>query len=168
MTETTHEAPVKLEDLYARYSASIYRICLRYTRNEEDAEDLVHEVFMKVQTHLDSFRSKSSLFTWIYRIAVNECLSWLRSRKRRGPSVEWIEALEPATQDEDEMDTRLLAEKLLGWTDSKTREILFMVYLEGLKQDEVAQVMNLSRRAVSKRLTVFRTKVASLRERAVS
>jgi RNA polymerase sigma factor (sigma-70 family) len=162
---TEPESPASLEELYALYSQSVFRICLRYTRNEEDAEDLVHEVFMKVNAHLGEFEGRSTVFTWIYRVSVNECLSWLRSRKRRKADVEWIEELEPSSAEQDEIDTRLLVQKLMGWTDAKTREILFMAYLEGLKQEEIARVLNLSRRAVSKRLMVFREKVARLRER---
>lgn len=165
MNATEPESPASLEELYALYSQSVFRICLRYTRNEEDAEDLVHEVFMKVNAHLGEFEGRSTVFTWIYRVSVNECLSWLRSRKRRKADVEWIEELEPSNAEQDEIDTRLLVQKLMGWTDAKTREILFMAYLEGLKQEEIAKVLNLSRRAVSKRLMVFREKVARLRER---
>lgn len=165
MNATEPESPASLEELYALYSQSVFRICLRYTRNEEDAEDLVHEVFMKVNAHLGEFEGRSTVFTWIYRVSVNECLSWLHSRKRRKADVEWIEELEPSNAEQDEIDTRLLVQKLMGWTDAKTREILFMAYLEGLKQEEIAKVLNLSRRAVSKRLMVFREKVARLRER---
>lgn len=166
MKKTESAAPASLEDLYARYSASVFRICLRYARSEEDAEDLVHEVFMKVHGNLEDFQGRSSIFTWIYRVAVNECLAWLRARKRRGSTLELIESLEPASGEEDTLDARLLADKLIGWTDARTREILFMAYLEGLKQDEIARVLDISRRAVSKRLNVFREKVARMRKEA--
>jgi RNA polymerase sigma-70 factor, ECF subfamily len=167
VSESVAAAPAGLEELYARYSASVFRVCLRYTRSEEDAEDLVHETFMKVQAHLGDFQGRSSVYTWIYRVAVNECLAWMRGRNRRGKAVELIEALEPEAGEEAEaLDARLLAEKLIGWTDAKTREILFMAYLEGLKQEEIARVLNISRRAVSKRLTVFREKVARMRKEA--
>jgi RNA polymerase sigma-70 factor (ECF subfamily) len=132
----------------------------------EDAEDLVHEVFMKVHAHLGDFQGRSSIFTWIYRVSVNECLTWLRKRNRRGATLELIEDLEPEVGEDEESDARLLTEKLMGWTDARTREILFMAYLEGLKQEEIARVLNISRRAVSKRLSVFREKVARLRKEA--
>lgn len=165
MIATVAAPKANLEELYARHSASVFRVCLRYTRNEEDAEDLVHEVFMKVQAHLGTFQGRSSVYTWIYRVAVNECLGWIRQRKRRGSAVELIEALEPEAGEEAEaLDARLLAEKLIGWTDARTKEILFMAYLEGLKQEEIARVLNISRRAVSKRLTVFREKVERMRQ----
>jgi RNA polymerase sigma factor (sigma-70 family) len=151
-----------LEELYARYSASVFRICRRYTRSEEDAEDLVHDVFMKVHAKVGDFQGRSSIFTWIYRVSVNECLTWLRGRNRRGLALELIEELEPTVEEEEDVDAHLLAEKLMGWTDKTTRQILFMAYLEGLKQEEIARVLNISRRAVSKRLNVFREKVARL------
>ena len=167
MIDAVAATPASLEELYARYSPSIFRVCLRYTRGEEDAEDLVHEVFLKVQAHLGDFQGRSSVYTWIYRVAVNECLAWMRGRNRRGNAVELIEALEPEVGDEAQaLDARLLAEKLIGWTDARTKEILFMAYLEGLKQEEIARVLNISRRAVSKRLTVFRERVARMRMEA--
>lgn len=167
MNQAGAAAPAGLEELYDRYSGSVFRVCLRYTRSEEDAEDLAHEVFLKVQAHLGDFQGRSSIYTWIYRVAVNECLAWIRGRDRRGRAVELIEALEPETvEDAEAVDARLLARKLIGWTDARTREILFMAYLEGLKQEEIARVLNISRRAVSKRLNVFRERVARLRTEA--
>jgi hypothetical protein len=67
--------------LYRKYAPSLFWVCKRYTRNESDAEDMVQQVFLKAQNHLAGFRGQSSVYTWLYRIAVNECLFMLRKRK---------------------------------------------------------------------------------------
>lgn len=51
--------------------------------DHEDSDDIMQEVFIKVWKNLDKFREDSSLFTWIYRIATNECLAFLKKKKRR-------------------------------------------------------------------------------------
>jgi len=69
-------------DLVARYQRKIYRLAKNITRNDEDAEDVLQEAFLKAYEHLDSFEGHSKFYTWIVRIAVNEAL--MKLRKRRG------------------------------------------------------------------------------------
>ena len=59
--------------------------------SHEDAEDVLQEVFIRVFRHLDQFRNESSLSTWIYRIATNECLRLLNSRKEEVISAEDVQ-----------------------------------------------------------------------------
>ncbi|MBK9210776.1 MAG: sigma-70 family RNA polymerase sigma factor [Anaerolineales bacterium] len=60
------------------YSAPIYRLGLRMLGNEQDAEDVLQNTFINALTHLSSFEGRSSILTWLYRIAVNEALMSLR------------------------------------------------------------------------------------------
>ena len=69
-------------DLVGRYQRKIYRLAKNITRNDEDAEDVLQEAFLKAYEHLDSFEGHSKFYTWIVRIAVNEAL--MKLRKRRG------------------------------------------------------------------------------------
>lgn len=69
--------------LVRKYSERVYRHCRKMVIVHEDADDLVQETFLKVFNGLGEFRQASSLFTWIYRIATNECLSFLRKKQRR-------------------------------------------------------------------------------------
>jgi RNA polymerase sigma factor (sigma-70 family) len=150
-----------LEQLYNQYAESVYRICLRYVRNTQDAEDLVHEVFLRIRAHQGDFEGRSSLFTWIYRITVNECLQWLR--KRRG--TEGLEAADAApggAGPAPEVETKIVLNQILRYFDRKTKAVLFLLYLEGLTQEETAEVMQISRRAVNKNLSRFRERLARL------
>ncbi len=67
--------------LVAEYSRKIYRVAKNITQNDEDAEDVLQETFLKAYEHLSGFQGNSKFYTWIVRIAVNESLMKLRKRK---------------------------------------------------------------------------------------
>ncbi|MEO0162009.1 MAG: RNA polymerase sigma factor [candidate division WOR-3 bacterium] len=64
--------------LFAKYQRSIYAICYRFVRNEEDARELTQEIFIRIARGIKHFNKKSKFFTWLYRIAVNTCISFKR------------------------------------------------------------------------------------------
>lgn len=68
-------------ELVTRYSRKIYRLAKHITQNDEDAEDVLQETFLKAYEHLGDFHGQSKFYTWIVRIAVNESLMKLRKRK---------------------------------------------------------------------------------------
>jgi RNA polymerase sigma-70 factor (ECF subfamily) len=74
------------EILVGRHQRKILRVVLRFTRNHEDAEDILQQSFQKAFVHLQQFEGNSSFSTWLTRIAINEALMWLR-RKRASPEV---------------------------------------------------------------------------------
>src|SRR5512142_252256 len=76
-------------DLVERHSRSVFRLAYRMTGNEQDAEDVVQESFLKAYRQLGRFESRADFGTWIYRIAANCCVDLLRARDtRRGEHVE--------------------------------------------------------------------------------
>ena len=98
-----------LDQLYRKYSPSLYWVCMKYVRNKEDAEDMVNQVFVKVQQNLSGFKGQSGIYTWMYRIAVNECIQMFRRRKFEADpdSLPDFEAALP-TFPEHEMDAPAL------------------------------------------------------------
>jgi RNA polymerase sigma-70 factor (ECF subfamily) len=68
--------------LVERHSRSVFRLAYRITGNEQDAEDVVQETFLRAYKQLENFESRASFGTWIYRIAANYSLDLVRSRKR--------------------------------------------------------------------------------------
>jgi RNA polymerase sigma-70 factor (ECF subfamily) len=92
MIQTTGQTDISIEALragdraeFARlvdaYSAPIYRLGLRMLGNEQDAEDILQNTFLSAFTHLSSFEGRSSVLTWLYRIASNEALMVIRRGK---------------------------------------------------------------------------------------
>src|SRR6476619_966871 len=89
-------------ELVTHYERKIYRLAKNITRNDEDAEDVLQDAFLKAYTHLDNFKGDSKFYTWIVRIAVNEALMRLRKRKtdRTVPLDEPVELGEETVQRE--------------------------------------------------------------------
>jgi RNA polymerase sigma-70 factor (ECF subfamily) len=75
-------------ELAERYSARIRQLALRHLRNEEDADEVVQDVLLKVCQHIDGFRGDSALSSWIYRITFNASMSRLRSTRASRQEVE--------------------------------------------------------------------------------
>ena len=69
--------------LVRKYQSKVYWHVRKMVIGHDDADDLTQDVFIKVWKHLDNFRQDAALFTWIYRIATNECLNFLGSKRRR-------------------------------------------------------------------------------------
>jgi len=78
--------------LVDRHSRSIFRLACRMTGSEQDAEDLVQETFLRAYRNLDLFQERANFGTWLYRIAVNCSLDWLRKRR---PYEELNENIQP-------------------------------------------------------------------------
>ena len=70
-----------MADVAHTYGAKMYQLALRYTRNREDAEEVVQDVLMKVRDRIDAFRGDAALSSWIYRITFNTAMSRLRSTR---------------------------------------------------------------------------------------
>jgi RNA polymerase sigma factor (sigma-70 family) len=68
--------------IYEKYKVPVYSICYRYTRNGADACELMQDVFIKIYRNLDRFNERSKLFTWIYRITANTCISFKRRERK--------------------------------------------------------------------------------------
>src|SRR5438045_8092523 len=74
-------------ELVERHSRQIFRVAFRVVGNEQDAEEVVQETFLRAYKRLEKFESRSSFSTWVYRIAVN-CAIDLRNARQPGPSVQ--------------------------------------------------------------------------------
>ena len=68
-------------ELVTKYEGKVFRLAKNITQNDEDAEDVLQDAFLKAYEHLDNFQEQSKFYTWLVRIAVNEALMRLRKRK---------------------------------------------------------------------------------------
>ncbi len=133
------------DQLVVRHQKSIQRVCYRFTGNTEDAADLTQEVFVKAYRSLPKFRGSSAFSTWLYRIAVNACLSFKASRKNR--AEEWDEDHDIVAEGpsaEESLDSRMNAETLRQALDSlpeKQRVTVIMKVLEERTHAEVAEIL---------------------------
>jgi len=153
-------------ELVNRYERKIYRLAKNITRNDEDAEDVLQDAFLKAYTHLDNFKGDSKFYTWIVRIAVNEALMRLRKRKtdRSVPLDEPVElGEETVTREiavwEDNPEQRYSKEEWRHILDEAVEELkpdfrtVFVLRdIEELSTEETAETLGISVPAVKSRL----------------
>lgn len=142
-----------LEELYRSHLDMIFRICSRYTRDREEAEDLTQETFLRIDLNLVRFRGDCQLGTWIYRIATNCCLDHLRKSKSRNRLYsDYLDSLvlRNLSPDGDRILAKIDLDRILTHLRPEVRQILFLTLAEGLSYTEAGEVAGVSRDAVAK------------------
>lgn len=158
------------------YSGQIYRLALKMLQNPQDAEDILQETFIKAYKALPKFEGRSSLSTWLYRIATNEALMFLRKKRPEQVSVD--EPLENEEGDERPrqiIDWCCLPENELMSSESRAnldhsvqqlpdslRAVFLLRDIEGLSTRETAEVLDISESAVKTRLSRARFRLREL------
>lgn len=134
--------------LYDQYSGLVMRLCLRYSNNREDAEDLFQETFIKIFTNINSFHENSSFNGWIHRICINVIINKYRSSiipKRKGQNVELEEELQ---ENSIEIGTPSIPAEILHQFIQELspgyRTIFNLFEIEGYSHDEIAQILECS------------------------
>lgn len=130
--------------IFETNSKKIYRLCYGYTGDEDSANDLLQETFVKVWQNLDKFRNKAMISTWIYRIAVNTCLTYLRSEKRQAKEELTPHLAETRAEDFSEKNEQVaLLYKCISKLEESERIIITMV-LDELPYPEIAEISGIS------------------------
>lgn len=131
------------KDIYQTYSPKVHRLCLGYTGNAMEADDLLQEVFIKAWQNLDKFRGESQISTWIYRIAVNTCLHHLRSQKNK-KNVDIDKTIIKKEEETDDKEQQIqLLYKCISELSEADRLIITLL-LEEVPYSEIAEVTAIS------------------------
>lgn len=146
---------MNFEEIFNTHKERVFSLCFRYLQQEQEAEDAVQEVFVKVFYKLDTFKAESQIGTWIYRIAINHCLDILKSKKRKQQILRFVTFLPFVTenigQTEAKLEDKEAYQKLqdkMQLLPEKQLTALVLNKLEGISIEQVAQIMNLSYKAV--------------------
>ena len=141
-------------ELYARYAAGLYALCLRYIENREDARDLMHDAMIKAMDNFKSFRyvGEGSIWAWLSRITVNTAIDRLKenSRFRKIPfdlvSGDEIEnALEPDAESVRSIPDDVLDEMIAGLPPVK-RTVFNMYCIDGFSHKDIAKALGITER----------------------
>ncbi len=131
-----------------------------------DTDDLVQDTFIKVWKNLKNFRSDSKLYTWIYRIATNEALTFLKSKKRKFfiPIVDYENHLSQSIEDDnyfsgDEIQMKL--QKAILTLPEKQRLVFNMKYFNEMKYDDMSEVLGTSVGALKASFHIAAKKIES-------
>jgi RNA polymerase sigma-70 factor (ECF subfamily) len=133
------------EALYQKYSGVMYGVALRYSKMQQEAEDILQEAFIKVFHSIGKFRSDSSLAYWIKRIVINTALNHQRSKLYLYPMVDVVELKNWGTSASmiSDFSHKELLEMIQDLPDGC--RIIFNLYaIEGYKHHEIAEVLEIS------------------------
>ncbi len=151
-----------LAELYAEFSARVYNTALGYLQNIEEAEEVTQDVFLKIFQSAARFEGKSSVGTWIYRIAVNQSLDRLAYRKRQKraglivrlfqgtgavPAVDLPHFDHPGVILEKKENARYLLQAIESLPEQQ-KTAFILSFMEELPRQEVADIMQTSLKAV--------------------
>lgn len=161
------------EEIYHRYSTLVYNLALRMAGDPEQAADLTQEIFLRIYRHLGKFRGRSTLKTWVYRVALNHCRSRL-ARRRPAPQSLSGEDGEPERQIADprrgpeelamaEDEGRRVTEALAR-LPAPFREAVTLRDLEGLSYQEIAEILRVRIGTVRSRIARGRDRLRELLE----
>lgn len=143
--------------IYNTYAPKVHRLCLGYAAgDDEQAKEWLQETFIKVWNHRRSFKGKSSIGTWIYRIAVNICLSDLRKPKKYHQINENALSIDIDDSDENRHDSNIM--RMYQCIDQLTEQnkTLILLELEEVPQATIAETTGLAHGAVRTRLSRIR------------
>lgn len=154
---------VQFNAIYDEHNKLVYNLCLQYVLNTEDASDITQEVFVKIyQRYNQHDPALASLKTWIYRITINHCLDFLKARKSK-KRFGFISSLFHADSNEPIADATLIDHPGIQTEDKEAMQNLLLIIqslpenqktaiiltkIEDRPQQEVAEIMNTSVKAV--------------------
>ncbi len=133
------------EELVKKYQREIYGLACRLVLDLEEAKDLTQQAFLQAFLHIRDFRQQSQFRTWLFRIAINQCYNYLKSRKKFGEPVDPQEmplAGEDSPEEDlaAEQDRRRLYEALER-LPAKQRAVITLKLEQGLNYQEISQVL---------------------------
>lgn len=145
-----------LELLYEKHAKQVYNLVLQYVQNVNDAEEITQDVFLAAYKSLDKFRNESNHSTWLYRIAINKSLDFLKAKKRKKrffwftnelTENDSVEFNHPGVLVENQEETAFIFSCMNQLPDNQ-KTALILNKIEQLPIAEIAGVMGLSAKAV--------------------
>jgi RNA polymerase sigma-70 factor (ECF subfamily) len=156
------------EELYKAHAGKLFSVACRMLGNPADAEDLLQEIFLSAHRKLDGFRGESALGTWLYRLATNHCLDYLRSRAAR------TNQLTDALDDErgvfgpergglaERSITKMDLERALAQLPDGCRAAFVLHDVQGLEHREVAEALGIAEGTSKSQVHKARLRLRSL------
>ena len=146
--------------LYEDYGHILYKRCFYILGNEDDAKDVLQEVFIKVIKNINSFRKDSSPLTWMTKISTNSCLNLIKKRKNKQKADIVLKEQEDRNQilrknNINDKERWSLIRELLDKQNDKVKQIVIYYYLDEMTQEEIGILTGLSLPTIRKNLKLF-------------
>ena len=151
----------EFEDIVRENKTTIYTVCYMFSADREEVEELFQEVLIALWQGFGSFRGECSLRTWIYRVALNTCISADRKKRRRVDSVRLDMNINLfADTDDDSRQAQMLRRRIgkLGVFD----RAIILLWLENLSYEDIGAIVGISAKNVSVRLVRIREQLKNM------
>lgn len=132
------------ESLYREHSPRVYALCRRLCADEELAQNLTQEAFVKAWQKLGSFRGDAAFGTWMHRLGVNTVLNERRARQRRTARELAVAQVESTTEPTQRADAGMDLDRAIASLPSGARTVFVLHAIEGYKHEEIADLMETS------------------------
>lgn len=138
--------------LYELFSVQVYNLAISYAQNEQDAEEITQDVFVKINKYAENFKREASVRTWIYRITVNTALNHIKPKKRRlmtgllSPKMVTPDFDHPGVILEQKEASKALF-KVIHTLPHNQKTAFILSFIDGLPRKEVADIMEISLKA---------------------
>ncbi len=133
------------EELVKKYQREVYGLACRIVTDTEEAKDLTQQAFLQAFIHIKSFRRDAQFRTWLFRIAINQCYNYLKSKKKFGDTVDIdeisIAGMESPESDLVTQDERRRLHTALERLPAKQRAVITLKVEQGLSYQEISEVL---------------------------
>lgn len=150
------------QEIYIQFNKTVYNLSLNYLQNKEDAEEVTQDTFVAIHTSLHTFKENSQLSTWIYRITINQCLDFIKAKKRKKRFALFTELFKDNNEEinhgfpsfdhpgvlleQKEIISRIFS--CINQLPTLQKTALILSKLENKSQKEIAEIMNSTPKAV--------------------
>lgn len=139
----------------------IYKVCFMYASDDENISDLYQEVTLNLWKAFPRFRGDSKTTTWVYRIAVNTCVSWLRSSSRQPQTIPFTLSMADLFADEQEKENLRELYSLINRL-GKLERALILLWLDERTYEEIAEILDISVSNVGVRINRIKAKLKAM------
>ena len=162
--------PQAQKELYRRFAPKMFGICLRFTKNKMEAEDVLQEGFIKIFTYLKDYRSEGSLEGWIRRTIINTAINYYKKRIKELSDIQ-VDQLEISDQEIEGIIDKLSANELLSLIQKLPdgyRMVFNLSVIEGYTHKEVGKMLgiseNTSKSQLSRARAVLQSKIKKIKK----
>lgn len=158
--------------LYDRYHLKIYSKCISFTKSQEEAEDLCHDIFIKILLKLSTYKSKSTFYTWIYAITYNTCVDYVK-KKSMTRSIDFDDEIDServkvfhSDSEKDLMSIHVEElQNVLEQLKPEDKMILLLKYQDDLSIEKLQEIFDIGKSAVKMRLLRARERALEIHKR---
>lgn len=154
----------EFEQVVKKHKSTIYTVCYMFSKDKDEVDDLFQDVLINMWKGFDNFRGESKLDTWIWRVALNTCISDDRKKKRRGETEPLDISMNLyADNDDDSKQIRMLYDRInkLGVID----RAIVLLWLENMSYDEIGAIIGITPKNVSVKLVRIKQQLMKMSDK---